>query len=348
MAATLCRAADDEGFMSGGLNGRAVVYGGVGVVVTVFVAAIAAHFLTSANGPARRGPTETSSEAPGLLRSDPVAERADYDSEKNALLTSYEWTDREHKFGRIPIARAMELQAAAQSEQPATAERRVADWEQRVGARLPLDLAFADESGRTAQLAEYFGSVPVVIVFVYFRCEKLCPEVLGGVDEALRAANLSSDRDYRLLAISIDPRDTPAQAAQRVRLIAAPGVHVLTSSVGNSAQLASAAGFHYAITDDGQFAHPAGFLIATPQGQISRYFFGVRYPASQLRNAVDAAGSGATGGLADRLLMVCFGLDDTHDGRSKWILIALRTLTLAVLGVLAIVGWRHYARRTSR
>jgi protein SCO1/2 len=350
VAATVRRAADDEVRVSTDLNSRAVVCGGVGVIVAVVLIALVAHFLTSASGPARSAPTDTSSDEPKVLRSDPVAERLTYESETNARLASYGWVDREHGIAHIPVERAMELQVA---EDPAPArtsvQRPIAEWDQRLGAPLPLELAFADEKGRSVRLADYFGATPVVIVFVYFRCEKLCPATLGGVDEVLRSAGLVANRDYRLLAVSIDPRDTPAQAAQRAQMFASQGMHVLTSSTGNAALLANAAGFSYAMTsDDAQFAHPAGFLIATPQGTISRYFFGVRYAAPRVRNAVESARDGVTGGLTDRLMMVCFGLDDAHEGRSAWLVVALRTLTIAFLGVLAIVGWRKYSRRARR
>jgi protein SCO1/2 len=349
MAAAVCGTADDESAMSAGLNGRAVMWGGMGVIATVLCVALFARFLTSAEGPARRGPTETTVQEPKLLRSDPVAERAAYEREKNARLHSYGWIDRERGIAHIPIERAMELQASAEPTTAASANARVAEWDQRLGAPLPLELEFTDETGRSTRLGKYFGAMPVAIAFVYLRCEKLCPVVLGGVDEALRSAGLVANRDYRLLAVSIDPRDAPAQAEQRAKLFASAGVHVLTSATGTASQLAAAAGFRYvAMTGTAQFAHPAGFLVATPQGRISRYFFGVRYPARQVRSAIESAGNGFTGGLAERLFMVCFGVDEAHDVRSAGIMIALRLVTLALLLALAIFGWQRYLRRASR
>lgn len=227
-------------------------------------------------------------------------------------------------------------------EQPAGAS-----WDQRLGAPLPLDLTFADETGRSVTLADYFDSVPVVIVFAYFHCSRLCPEVFAGVHEGLREARLIPNRDYRLLGVSIDPNDTPMAAEQHVTLVAAQaGAHLLTSQTGSGPQLARAAGFAYSPTPDpSQFAHPAGFLIATPRGAISRYFFGVRYTPDEIRAALDAARDDRTGSLADRLLMLCSGLDLPHAGRSAWILNTLRILVIATLIALAVIAWR---RRTSR
>lgn len=225
-----------------------------------------------------------------------------------------------------------------------------ADWDQRLGASLPLDLTFVDETGRSTRLAEYFGSVPVIIVFSYFHCARLCPEVFAGVREGLSDARLTPNTDYRLLAVSIDPNDTQVTAEPRAKLIGArPGVHLLTSQTGSEAQLARAAGFSYVPTaEPAQFAHPAGFVIATPGGTISRYFFGVRYSAGEIRTALDVARNDRTGSLTDRLLMLCSGWGAPHSSQSAWILNTLRALVIAMLGALAILTWRALAPRTPK
>ncbi len=225
-----------------------------------------------------------------------------------------------------------------------------AGWDQRLGASLPLDLTFVDETGRTTQLGEYFGSVPVVIVFGYFHCARLCPEVFAGVREGLRDAGVSPNRDYRLLAVSIDPTDTPVSAKEHATPFSTQaGMHLLTSQTGSEAQLAHAAGFAYVPSSERtEFAHPAGFVIATPGGTISRYFFGVRYPAEEIRAALDVAREDRTGNFTERLLMICSSLAAPHAGQSAWILHTLRALVITTLGALAMLGWRAFANRTPK
>jgi protein SCO1/2 len=244
----------------------------------------------------------------------------------------------------IALAILLLCAPADAGEQPTTVR-----WDQRLGAPLPLDLTFVDETGRSTPLAEYFGSVPVVIVFAYFHCSRLCPEVFAGVREGLRDAQLVPDRDYRLLGVSIDPDDTPVTAERHVTLSAAQaGAHLLTSKTGSGAQLARAAGFVYSPTPERlQFAHPAGFVIATPRGTISRYFFGVRYSPDQIRAAMNVAADDRTGSLTDRLVMLCSGFDLPHTSRSVWILSGLRIFAVMTFGALAIFAWRTFARRTS-
>lgn len=225
-----------------------------------------------------------------------------------------------------------------------------AAWEQRLGAALPLDLTFIDEAGHRTQLGNYFGSVPVVIVFGYFHCARLCPEVFAGVREGLHDAQLISDRDYRLLAVSIDPGDTPVSAEPRAELLGEqPGVHLLTSRTGSESQLARVAGFSYARTSNAaEFAHPAGFLIATPRGIISHYFFGVRFPPAEIRDAIAVAREDRIGTLADRLLLLCSSLASTHSAQSASILITLRAVVLVMLGALALYFWRAFRGRASK
>jgi protein SCO1/2 len=219
-------------------------------------------------------------------------------------------------------------------------------WDQRLGESLPLDLTFTDETGARERLGDYFGSVPVVIVFAYFHCARLCPEVLAGVQEGLSGAHLIANRDYRLLAIDIDPNEMPMESAEGADLIGQQGgVHLLSSRTGAEARLASAAGFRYVPTaDHTQFAHPAGFMITTPGGTISRYFFGVRYPPDEIRTAINEAREDRTGSLTDRLLVLCAGLVDVHSGRSASILNALRAFSVVALGALAFFAWRAFAR----
>jgi protein SCO1/2 len=267
--------------------------------------------------------------------------------------------DRTLRHLRIQIFAALFLLALAMTVQ-ASVDRREVSWDQRAGAQLPLQLQFLDEHNRTVRLGDYFGRRPVVLVMMYFSCPELCPLVLQGTQESLRNTGLVPGRDYELLAVSIDPRDTPAHAwAEKAHRMGAStmvgAVHFLTSPNNSAAELARVIGFHYAYdAEHGQFAHPAGFLIASPHGQISRYFFGVRYPAADVRADLINAAHGQIADLTDRVLMLCFHFDPTLGRHSLAIMDILRVLGAAAL-LVGVLGWwrltttvRPFSERLSR
>lgn len=317
------------------LNVRGVVLAALGVLAMVLLVAVIGHFLTGVSGPARAGPTATTIERPKWLSSDPDAQRAAFEREKGARLNSYGWIDREKGVAHVPIERAMQIRAGNRTRVD-TAPPDVG-WAQQIGAVLPLQLAFLDENQQRVTLRDYFRDVPVVMVFAYLSCSRLCPEVLTGVDETLRATGLTRGRDYSLLVLSIDPHDSHRSLHRNA--------HFLTSSDGAASQVAAAAGFRYVQTaDERQFGHAAGFLIATPQGTISRYFPGVRYAPEDVKAALLAARENRVGSLAERLLLLCYSPDSTHSARSEYIMAALRIV--AVLGLLfaARFVWRRRGR----
>lgn len=223
-------------------------------------------------------------------------------------------------------------------------------WNQRPGDRLPLQLQFRDESGRTVRLQRYFGAQPVILIFAWFSCSQLCPQVMGGVNEALRQSTLAAGHDYQVLAVSFDPTDSSQQAALRkAQFFPDPAhrdaVHFLTAPSDAGHALAAATGFRYIATGS-QFGHAAGFVIATPGGRISRYFFGVRYPPDEVRAAVLAAGNGSIGELADRLLLLCYHVV-TPGSHGSQALLALRLgVALLLLGAGAFI-YRAVRRSSS-
>jgi protein SCO1/2 len=229
----------------------------------------------------------------------------------------------------------------------AAVDTRGIDWEQRLHAQIPLDLPFTDAQNRNVHLRDYFGRGPVVLVFVYFSCPKLCPEVLAGVKETLQRSQLTPGRDYRVVAVSIDQHDTARDArAQAEHLIAPAGfrsaLSILSSSTDSAARLARAVGFHYKYDpEQQQFAHPAGFVIATPRGEVSRYFPGVRYDESAVHSALLAAGKGDIGTLAQRLLLLCYHFDASSGRYSLAVMNMLRMFGIACLSIAALLLWRH-------
>jgi protein SCO1 len=222
------------------------------------------------------------------------------------------------------------------------------DFEQRLGQRLPLDTAFTDETGRPARLAARLGDVPVVLVLGYLRCSNLCDTTFAGVIEALRESGLRPGRDYRGLFVSIDPEDTAsgsaAAKAERVPADQRDAWRFLTAGKASIRALADAVGFRYVYDPERlEYAHPAGFLVATPEGVTARYFLGVRFQPGEVRRAViDAAGE-KTGTLADRLLLLCYHLDAAGK-RTELILDALRVAVALFLLGAGVLVWRASRR----
>jgi protein SCO1 len=192
---------------------------------------------------------------------------------------------------------------------------------QRLGQKLPLDVRFTDETGRSVALGEYFGSRPVVLAFVYYQCPMLCIQVMNGISSALKVLPFTPGKDFDIVLVSFDPRDTPeaANAKKRAHLDhwavreTSNGWHFLTGSEASIRQVTSAAGFTYQWdTETNQFAHVSGLLVATHDGTLSRYFYGVEYSPRDLRLALIDSGNGKIGSVVDELLLYCFQYDPSH------------------------------------
>ncbi len=231
-----------------------------------------------------------------------------------------------------------------------------------LGATVPANAPFVDETGRTVRLASLLGhDRPVMLVFVYHSCPMLCSLVLDGVSESVAALDdLRPGRDYEVVAVSMDPRDTPARAAEaKARYAAsigdstvAAGMHFWTvteateSSVKN---LAEAVGFGYAwdpTTEE--YAHNAALMWLSPTGVVTRYLYGIQYPARDFRLALVEAGDGTVGTTLDRFLMTCYQFDPDSRSYSLMALSLLKiggALTLLVFGGAMFLFWRREGRR---
>jgi len=238
---------------------------------------------------------------------------------------------------------------------PATAGVR---YEQRNGQTLPLSVSFFDEHGQRRPLSDYFGSEPVVIIFGYFRCNQLCSVVSDATIGALRQLRPEAVGHFRLLYVSIDPTDTVMAAEEAkerdVRRFARPGAeaswHYLTGTESSIEQLTRAAGFVYRYDEASkQYAHPSGFLIATQQGIISRYFLGVDFPEKDLAVSMRRAAEGKTGPTAFELLLLCFhgqGISGKY-GTLIWRTLQVAT-SLTVLGLALLIVYLLRAERRQR
>jgi protein SCO1/2 len=230
------------------------------------------------------------------------------------------------------------------------------EFAQRLNERLPLDLAFVDEDGRQVRLGDYFSRKPVVLAFVYYECPMLCSQVLNGVTSALAALDEAVGRDFEVVAVSFDPRDTPIAAAAKKksyvdrynRLGSERGFHFLTGSEASVKALTAAAGFKYAWDEETQqFAHASGFVVATPQGTLSRYFFGIEYAPRDVKFALVESSAGRVGSVVDQVLLYCYHYDPKTGSYSFVALKAVQlggALTLLALGGFVFVAIRREHR----
>jgi len=229
------------------------------------------------------------------------------------------------------------------------------DIKQKLNSPVPLDLVFHDESGQTIPLRAYFGDKPVVLQFVYFQCPSLCPLSLHEAVTSLRRVPLEPGRDYNVVVVSFDPSETPALARERKASYAKEfgragfdtGWHFLTGSQESISRLAEAAGFRYRWDDrTRQFIHAGGIMVATPEGKLSRYFYGIQYSPADLRMALVDASQHKIGSPVDYVLLFCFHYDAAQ---GKYTLAIVNVLKIAgCLTVLLLAGLIYLLMRNER
>jgi protein SCO1/2 len=235
---------------------------------------------------------------------------------------------------------AATMPVAAQQSSFTTSQLADLSFHQHPGTALPLDTTLTDESGKTVTLGSFFTNRPVVVVLDYLHCKTLCGFVLNDLVRATVQVPLTPGRDYDIVAISIDPHDTPADSrAARDQYLARTshpgGWHFLTGSDASVRHIADTIGFPYLYDASAdQYAHPAGITIASPDGRIARYLLGVDYPPLDLRLALTEAAHGTISSPATALLLLCYCYDPATGRYSAQINTALRILGGAtVLGI---------------
>lgn len=215
--------------------------------------------------------------------------------------------------------------------------------DQRLDEQIPLDLVFRDEDGKEVRLGDYFKDKPVVLALVYYSCPMLCTQIMSGVTKAVdNIPSLSVGKDFEIVTVSFDARDTPELAREKKmtylnwykRAGAAAGWHFLTGDQPSIDRLTEAVGFHYAFdTKTNQFAHASGIMVLTPQGKLSRYFYGIEYAPRDLQLGLVEASNNKIGSLVDQLLLYCFHYDPTT-GKYGFVIMSV----IRLCGVLTIVG----------
>jgi protein SCO1/2 len=187
--------------------------------------------------------------------------------------------------------------------------------EQKLGTKLPLKTTFRDQTGASVSLQDYLSAKPVVLVFSYLECPMLCPLVLEGLVRSLKPLSLNAGRDFDVVVISIDERDTP-ELAQKKKLeiinrygrdSSGAGWHFLTGEKSAIEEVTQSAGFSYAWDEASkQYVHASGIFILTPHGEIARVLYGIDYAPRDVRLALVEAGDGTIGSAIDQLLLYCY------------------------------------------
>jgi protein SCO1/2 len=256
--------------------------------------------------------------------------------------------------------------------------RKAVSFDQKLGADVPLDLEFLDESGERVALQSFFGTTPVILTPVYYGCPMLCTQVLNGLTNSLRALGLEPGKDFRIVTFSVNPTEGPELAAEKkdkyLRSLGRPeageGWHFLSALPPPAGErvlsengevrgpgldairaLAQSVGFRYWYDRElGHYAHEPGIVVLTPQGRVSKYLFGIEYDARTLKFALIEASDGKVGTVVDQLWMLCFHYDPTT-GKYGFLLTSMLRIAGAVfllaLGGFIVLQLRR-ERRTAR
>ena len=225
-------------------------------------------------------------------------------------------------------------------------------FDQRLGQMLPLDAALVDESGRAVRLGDYFGRRPVILTLAYYGCPMLCTLSLNGLASALKTLSFDAGREFEVVTLSFEHKETPQQAAAAKKTYverygrpqAAAGWHFLTGDAAAIAAVTGAVGFRYAWDEETrQYAHPTGVVVATPEGRVARYLYGVEYAPKDLRFALVEASTGRVGTPVDQLLLYCYEYDPVRGRYGATILRTVRFLgILTVLGLVTLIAVLRY------
>jgi len=216
--------------------------------------------------------------------------------------------------------------------------------DQKLNASVPLNLTFTDENGKTVELQQYFTTKPVILTLVYYNCPMLCTRILDDLDESLKQIPLNLGKDYNVVTVSIDPTEGTVLAASKHQLYTgmygrpggAQGWHFLTGQESQIKALAAAVGFRYAYDPvSKQFAHASGIMILTPEGKLSRYFYGITFRPLDLRLGLVDASEGRIGSPVDEVLLFCCEYDP---GTGKYGVIISHVFQLAGGVTLLVLG----------
>jgi protein SCO1/2 len=229
--------------------------------------------------------------------------------------------------------------------------------EQKMNAPAPADVSFRDETGKAVKLGDYFGKKPVMLIMIQLRCTMLCTEEMNVLVNSLNELKFDPGKQFELVTVSIDPRETPDLAAeQKAHYLkdypraAGKNWHFLTGDEANIKRLADAVGFHYVYdkqTD--QYAHPDGVMILTPKGNVARYYMNLNYAAQGLRFGLIEAAENKIGNPLDAIALLCYHYDPATGQYSVALLKVVRLASIfTVIGLLGGIFMMKKRDRLSR
>lgn len=228
--------------------------------------------------------------------------------------------------------------------------------DQNLNKPIPLDAEFRDETGQMVPLRNYFGDKPVILELVFFSCRSVCPKAIYESASSLKRVSLDPGRDYNVLIVSFDPKDTPQDATEQKTEYAQvfgrttaynAGWHFLTGTEPEIRKLTDAVGFRFKWDDPTkQFVHASGIMVATPDGKLSRYFYGIQYAPQDLRMALVDASKHKIGSPVDYVLLFCFHYDPS---RGRYTLAIINVLKIAgTATLLCLIGLIYYLVRNDK
>ena len=215
--------------------------------------------------------------------------------------------------------------------------------DQKLNSQIPLDAKFRDENGQAVELKKYFDK-PVILTLVYYTCPMLCSEVLNGTASSLKPVKFDVDKEFNVVTISIDPKDTPGLAMSKKKMMMARygrhgadlGWHFLTGDKENIDAVAKAVGWRYAYDPRSrQYAHASAIMLLTPEGKVSRYFYGIEYSAKDIQFGIMDASQNKIGSLNDQIALYCYHYDPAT---GKYGVAVMRLVRLAGLLTIALIG----------
>jgi len=231
--------------------------------------------------------------------------------------------------------------------------------DQKLNAQIPLDIAFKNEAGEIIQLNEYFGEKPVILSLVYYECPMLCGMILNGLVSSLRVMNFDVGDQFNVLAVSFDHEETPALAAEKKRAYihrydrigSEDGWHFLTGDENSIKKLTESVGFRYVYdAEKDQYAHASGIMILTPEGRVSRYYYGIEYSPKDMRLGLIEASENKIGSVVDQVLLYCFHYDPITGKYGLVIMNVIRLagiVTVFAIGSFMLVMFRRDRKRSS-
>jgi protein SCO1/2 len=232
--------------------------------------------------------------------------------------------------------------------------------DQKLNEQLPLDAILRDETGKTVRLRDYFGEKPVIIAPVYYTCPMLCNQVLTGLIGALKTLSFTAGKEFTVVAFSFDPNDTPetAQGKKQAYLEhygreqGGDGIHFLTGDQSEIDKLTEAIGFRYGWdAESGQFVHASGIMVATPEGKLSRYLYGIEFAPKDLRLSLVEASQNKIGTVVDAVLLFCYHYDPSTGKYGPIIMNFIRLgglVTFIGVGIIVLIVRRRVAARRAK